>query len=94
MPRKSHKMKFNLATFLLDLAQIAPPLIAGILALKNEVPGVSRTQLASDSLKLATGVTAALGHNDAAVVSDAQGASSIIDSVIQTIAKSTEQPVT
>lgn len=86
-------MKFNLQTFFLDLASIAPGLITGVLALKNETGSVSKTQLASDSTKLALGVTAALGHSDPDVVNDATAASTIIDTVVQSIATATNQKV-
>lgn len=86
-------MAFNLKTFLLDLAAIGPDVIVGVLSIKNEVANVSKTQLASDSAKLALGVTAALGHDDPAVVEAAQTAASIIDSVVQSIGVATNQNV-
>jgi len=86
-------MKFNLGTFLTDLAENGPSIFAGIMAIKNEVPTQSKTQVASDSAKLAFGVTAALSHNDPTVVADATAASTILDAVIGTIAQHTGQTV-
>jgi hypothetical protein len=87
------KSKFSLSAFLMDLAEIGPIIIQGVMSLKNEVTGVSKTQLASDSAKLALGVTTALAANDPTVTADAQAASSIIDSVVQSVATSTNQVV-
>lgn len=84
---------FNLTTFLSDLASIGPAIIGGVLALKNEVSGVSKTQLASDSAKLALGITTALGHSDPTVVAAAQSASSIIDTIVASIGTATNQQI-
>jgi hypothetical protein len=85
---------FNLETFLLDLTEIGPAVIGGVLALKNETPGVSKTQLASDSAKLALGITTALSQNDPVVLAAANQANSIIESIVKTIAASTQQKIT
>ena len=82
-------MKFNLKAFFLDLAEIAPSLIVGILNLKNEVGSTSKIQLATDSLTLATGVAEALTSNDPVVQGDAQVASAVVSNVIQAVASVT-----
>ena len=79
-------MAFNLKAFFLDLAEIAPSLIVGVLNLKNEVGSTSKIQLATDSLTLATGVAEALTSNDSVVQGDAQVASAVISNVIQAVA--------
>ncbi|HEX3643302.1 MAG TPA: hypothetical protein VHV10_18610 [Ktedonobacteraceae bacterium] len=84
-------MAFNLKAFLLDIIEIAPALVSSVLQLKNETPGVSKTQLAADSLRLATGVSHALTSNDPVVQTEAAAASIIVDSIVHTVAKTTGQ---
>jgi hypothetical protein len=85
-------MKFNLKAFFLDLAEIAPSLIIGVINLKNEVGSTSKIQLATDSLTLATGVAEALTSNDPMVQGDAQVASAVVSNVIQAVASVTTPP--
>lgn len=85
--------KFSLQSFLIALAEIGPSLITGIMNLTHETGSVSKTQLASDSLHLATGVTAALASSDPVVVADAQVAQSIGNAVVSSIAATTNQTV-
>ena len=79
-------MKFNLKAFLLDLAEIGPSLLAGIFNLKNEASHATKTQLATDSLTLATGVATALTSANADEQADAQAASAIAQNVINVVA--------
>jgi hypothetical protein len=55
---------FNWKSFLVKLAVLAEPIVVGSLQLKNETGKVSNTQLAADSLNLATGVSDALLSDD------------------------------
>ena len=80
-------MKFSLKQFFLDLAEIGPAIVSGILNLKNEATHASKTQLAKDSLSLATGIGVALTSQDVDQQADAQAASQIVGSVIDAVAQ-------
>lgn len=78
-------MAFSWSSFLTKIEVIAVPLTLGIFQLKNEVGSVTNSQLASDSLNMATGVTEALGSSDPAVVAQAQAAQQVGLALIQGI---------
>lgn len=53
-------MSFNWKQFLVNLAALAPTLVAGTAALAGEASTATKTQLATDSANLATGVSQVL----------------------------------
>lgn len=61
-PRTMEKktMSFNWKQFLVNLAALAPTLVAGTAALAGEASTATKTQLATDSANLATGVSQVL----------------------------------
>lgn len=75
-------MAFNFKTFLLDMAELAPAIVGAIGNLKSEVSGVSKTQLAQDSLHVLTGVGVALLSSNPEEAQMAQYASSIVSASI------------
>lgn len=81
-------MAFSFKVFLLDLAEIGPGLISGVLNLKNETGSVSKVQLATDSLNLATGIATALTSQNPDEQAEAQAASQVTQAVITAVASS------
>lgn len=75
-------MAFDWTGFLVKLATLAPTIVAGTVALKNEADTATKTQLAQDSLNLATGVSQALLSDDPLEKALATLASSITGAVI------------
>lgn len=75
-------MAFNLKLFLLNLAALAPTIVAGTAALAGEASTVTKTQLATDSANLATGVAQALTAGNEQDQAIAAAASQITQSVI------------
>ena len=79
-------MSFDWKSFLVKLAVLSEPIVVGSLQLKNETGSVSNTQLANDSLNLATGVADALLSTNPQDVALANQASQVTATVIQGIA--------
>lgn len=76
-------MAFNFQNFLLTLAALAPTIIAGTVALKHEADTATKTQLATDSLNLATGLSEVLLSADPEDQMLAKIASALTGQVIQ-----------
>lgn len=75
-------MSFNWKQFLVSLAALAPTIVAGTAQLSGEASTASKTQLATDSLNLATGVSQLLLSNNEDDQAIAGIASQITGSVI------------
>lgn len=75
-------MAFNWSTFLISLASLAPTIVAGTAALEGEADTATKTQLATDSLNLATGLSQVLLSTDPQDQAFAAIASSLTGSVI------------
>jgi hypothetical protein len=75
-------MAFSWSGFLVTLAALAPVIVAGTEQLAGEASTASKTQLATDSLNLATGLGEALTSSDPEDQAIAALASQITASVI------------
>lgn len=75
-------MSFNWKQFLVSLAALAPTIVAGTAQLSGEASTASKTQLATDSLNLATGVSQLLLSTNSDDQAIAGIASQITGSVI------------
>lgn len=75
-------MAFNWTNFLVTLGELTPVIVAGVGTLKSEETTATKTQLATDSLNLATGLSQALLAADPADQQLAAIASQLTASVI------------
>jgi hypothetical protein len=80
--KEKKKMAFSWSGFLVTLAALAPVIVAGTEQLAGEASTASKTQLATDSLNLATGLGEALTSSEPEDQAFAALASQITASVI------------
>ena len=79
-------MAFNLKTVLLDIIEAAPAALEMAFKIKSESATASRTQLATDSLTAATGISEALLNGSPDEQQDAQVASQVAQGIINALA--------
>jgi len=93
-PKEKKKMAFSWSGFLVTLAALAPVIVAGTEQLAGEASTASKTQLATDSLNLATGLGEALTSSDPQDQALAALASQITASVINSTQAAHAVPAT
>jgi hypothetical protein len=93
-PKEKKKMAFSWSGFLVTLAAFAPVIVAGTEQLAGEASTASKTQLATDSLNLATGLGEALTSSDPQDQALAALASQITASVIKSTQAAHAVPAT